>query len=315
MMKFYEKRKIFFIVSCAIFLIGLVFLVINGVNLDIQFKGGTILKYEYTGDINSNEAAGIVQGTINKPVTSQITEDMATETNRIVFSFAADSAVTPEEQVAIDDALQTNYPDNGLTISESNTVEPFIGHRFLQDGIIALILAAILIVIYVGIRFKRISGLSAGVMALLALVHDCLMVFFTFIIFGIPLNDAFIAVMLTIIGYSINDTIVVYDRIRENSSRKDLKDPADLMNTSVTQTLARSINTALATFVCMVVVLIFARLFGIDSIVVFALPMAIGILSGAYSSICIAGPLWVMWQKHKINHSIHNKVKRKAVSH
>jgi len=314
MIKFYEKRKIYLIISGALFLIGLVFLITHGVTLDIQFKGGTILKYEYTGELNSNEVAGVIENTINTPVNSQVTEDMATGKNRIVLSFAADSAVTAEEQVVLDEALQANYPDNNLVLSESNTVEPFIGHRSLQDGIIALILAALMIVIYVRFRFKRISGLAAGVMALLALVHDCLMVFFTFIIFGIPLNDAFIAVMLTIIGYSINDTIVVYDRIRENSSRKDLKDPADLMNSSVTQTLARTISTAVTTFVCMVIVLIFAWLHGIDSIVIFAMPMAIGILSGAYSTVCIAGPLWVMWQKHKMNRSTPHKVK-KATAH
>jgi preprotein translocase subunit SecF len=312
--KFYEKRKIYFALSLGLFLIGIIFMIANGVTLDIQFKGGTILKYTYSGDLDQNEVAAVIEDTINKPVGSQIVEDVATGAQRIVLSFAQDSEVTAAEQVAINNALEDNFPDNTLALSESNTVEPYIGHRFLTDGIIALALAALMIVIYVAIRFKRISGVSAGVMALIALVHDCLMVFFTFVIFKIPLNDAFIAVVLTIIGYSINDTIVVYDRIRENTGHKDIKDVGDLMNLSVSQTLSRSVNTAVATFTCILICLVFAWLYGIDSIVVFALPMAIGIISGCYSTICIAGPLWVMWQKHKQKQHPHYKGSRKKVS-
>lgn len=317
---FYENRKIYFGISLIIFIIGLVFMIANGVTLDIQFKGGTVLKYTYSGELDQNEVAVVIEETINQPVDSQIVEDVATGAKRVVLSFAQDSSVTAEDQIAIDNALAENFPDNQLELSSSNTVEPYIGHRFLRNGIIALALAAIMIVIYVAIRFKRISGVSAGVMALVALFHDCVLVFFTFVIFQIPLNDGFIAVVLTIIGYSINDTIVVYDRIRENAGRKEIKDVGDLMNISVTQTMSRSINTAVATFACVLICLVFAWLFGIDSIIVFALPLAIGIVSGCYSTICIAGPLWVMWQKHKQKNSPHARqdgrkpVKKKAAT-
>ena len=314
MIKFFEHRKYFFAFSIAIYIIGLIFLFTNGVTLDLQFKGGTILKYTYSGQLDANAVADTVQATINKDVSSQVTQDLATGTNRIVLSFASDSEVTAAEQSTINETLQKDYPDNNLQLSESNTVSPSIGHRFLMRGILAVALASILIVIYVGFRFKRISGISAGVMALVALLHDCGLVFFAFVIFGIPLNDAFIAVVLTILGYSINDTIVIYDRVRENAPRKDLKDYADLMNTSNTQTLARSINTVLTCVICMVIVLVYAKLYGIDSIVKFALPMAIGLAFGCYSSICIAGPLWVMWQKHKQNKAPQNKSRKAALS-
>jgi preprotein translocase SecF subunit len=178
-------------------------------------------------------------------------------------------------------------------------VEPFFGRKFLTNGIIALVLSSVLIVLYVWVRFSKISGLAAGVMALVALFHDVMVVFFTCIIFKIPIGDSFIAVALTIIGYSINDTIVIYDRIRENA-RIDRKMPVDqLVNKSITQSLTRSINTNLCVFVSIALVYVFALIGGIESIQSFALPMAIGSISGCYSTICIAGPLWAMWKKRK----------------
>ena len=163
----------------------------------------------------------------------------------------------------------------------------------------AIGLSAIFIVIYVWVRFKNLSGLSAGGMAVLALIHDVFFVFFVFVWFGIPINDAYVAVTLTIIGYSINDTIVLYDRIRENKSITKNKDIGALISESITQTLSRSINTSVTTVICVLSILIFAILYGIDSIKVFALPMLFGMISGCYSSICIAGPLWGKWQEYK----------------
>ena len=137
-------------------------------------------------------------------------------------------------------------------------------------------------------------------MALLALLHDCLIVFFAFVLFKMPLNDNFIAVLLTIIGFSVNDTIIIYDRIRENKITAKHKMPIEeLVNKSITQSLTRSINTGGTTFLAVAIIYIFATIFGIDSIKSFALPLSIGLVSGCYSTICIAGPLWVMWQKHK----------------
>lgn len=193
-------------------------------------------------------------------------------------------------------------PNNGYELSEAYVVEPYIGKVALQKSIMAIGLSALFIVGYVWIRFKTLSGLSAGVMAVLALVHDVLFVFFVFVWFGIPINDAYVAVTLTIIGYSINDTIVLYDRIRENKESmgsKHKKALGDLISESITQTLSRSVNTSLTTLMCVLSILIFAILFGIESIKVFALPMLFGLISGCYSSVCIAGPLWGTWQEWK----------------
>lgn len=179
--------------------------------------------------------------------------------------------------------------------------KPHIGKKALENSAIAIIFSAVFIVLYIWIRFSVLSGLSAGISAVLALVHDVLMVLFVFGIFRIPLNDAFVAVTLTIIGYSINDTIVLYDRIRENMQLDiERKEPvADLVDRSITETIGRSVNTAFTTVLCVSIVFIFAAVYNIESIKVFSLPMLVGMICGCYSSVCIAGPLWVTWKEHK----------------
>ena len=153
--------------------------------------------------------------------------------------------------------------------------------------------------LYVWVRFKMMGGLSAGVMALIALLHDVLIVFFTCVIFKIPIGDSFVAVALSIIGYSINDTIVIYDRIRENNQTYVGFDIETITNLSITQSMMRSVMTNFAVIICVTIVYVLAFSNGIDSIQSFALPMAVGSISGCYSTICIAGPLWVMWKKRK----------------
>ena len=137
-------------------------------------------------------------------------------------------------------------------------------------------------------------------MAVVALLHDVMVVFGTFVVFKMPLDDSFIAVVLTILGYSINSTIVIYDRIRENKrlygSTKSL---GEVVNISVNQTLARSVNTSVATILSMVVVCIVALIFGVNSILSFAFPIIMGLISGAYSSVCLASELWVTWKEKR----------------
>lgn len=296
---FYEKRFIYFAVSGLLLLIGIVALIINGVQLDIQFKGGSILKYTYVGEIDSNHAADIAGTTLNRLVDAQVTKDLLSGENRLVLSLSGNTGLDAADQEKLDAALKAEFSTASMSLSESSMVEPFFGRRFLQNGILAILLSSVLIVLYVWVRFRKIHGLSAGVMALVALFHDLLMVFFTCVVFKIPLNDSFVAVALTIIGYSINDTIVIYDRIRENAGN-DKKLPVDqLVNKSITQSLSRSVNTNLAVFISVTLIYIFAIGGGIESIQRFALPMMVGSISGCYSTVCIAGPLWAMWQKHK----------------
>lgn len=299
MIKFYEKRKIFFAISLTIMLIGVIAIFVNGINLSIQFKGGAIIKYSFVGDLDVEAVSNKASELLNRNTEVQVTQDLATKSKKIALNLAGNNGLAADEQDKLDNALKTEFPDANLQLSESNVVQPFIGKRFLTNGMIAIGLSSLFIILYVWIRFKRISGLSAGVISLIALLHDMLIVFFTFILFKIPINDSFIAVTLTIIGYSINDTIVVYDRIRENKPHYTKKPYENLINDSINQTLGRSVKTSVTTVISVLIVYIFAYMYNIESIKTFALPMMIGLISGCYSTVCLAGPMMVMWHKKK----------------
>lgn len=303
-MNFYKKRFIFFAISLTIMVIGLIEMGRNGVQLDISFKGGALLKYTFTGDLNADNAADVASDLLGRPVTTQLTEDMASGEKRLILNISGNTGVDASDQVKFDASLKEKFPDNNLTLSESSMVEPFFGHKFLTNGIIAIVLSFSLVMIYVWIRFSKIGGLSAGVMAIIALIHDVLVVFFTCVLFKIPIGDSFVAVTLSIIGYSVNDTIVIYDRIRENHDLHPKLPVETLTDLSISQSITRSLNTNIAVFLSVSLVYIMAKLNSIDSIQSFALPMAVGAISGCYSTICIAGPLWVTWQKRKEKSSL-----------
>ena len=189
-----------------------------------------------------------------------------------------------------------------MALEESSSVDATMGGKFFAKCMVAIALAAVLLILYVAFRFKKIGGLSAGVTALIALVHDVLLVYFAFVIFGFSINDIFIAVILTILGYSLNDTIVIYDRIRENRKLSPTKSPDALpaiVNKSLNQTMTRSVLTSLTTFMALLVIYIVAAVYGISSVQSFALPMMVGTIVGCYSSLCIAAPLYTMWAVHK----------------
>ncbi|MCQ2609236.1 MAG: protein translocase subunit SecF [Lachnospiraceae bacterium] len=197
--------------------------------------------------------------------------------------------LTLQEREAIYDKLQSSYEDGGYEISESNitteNISGAVSDRMRQDAFIAVLISTILMLLYIWFRFKDIRFASAAV---LALIHDCLVTIGFYAIFRWTVDSTFIACMLTIVGYSINATIVIFDRIRENMKLK-LGQPMDyIVNLSVTETFTRSINTSLTTLIMVIVLFIM----GVSSIRMFALPLMIGIVAGCYSSIMITGPLW-----------------------
>jgi preprotein translocase SecF subunit len=300
MIRFYKHRYVYFTISICLILAGVIAAFVNGIQLDIQFRGGTILKYNYSDTIDAGKAEKVIEQTVGKTTNCQLQSNIAKAEHKLIVSLASNEALTSQEQESITAALVKEYPNAKFTLSESLTVEPFIGKRFLTNGLIAITLSFLLILVYVGYRFKNIGGLSAGAMAIVALFHDAFIVTAAFIIFKIPINDSFIAAVLTIIGFSINDTIVIYDRIRENERLLGKKvSPEELVDMSITQSMSRSINTNIAVFLSITIVYIFAQIYDIGSIRAFALPMMFGTISGCYSTICIAGPLWTMWQNHK----------------
>lgn len=298
---FVGKRKIFFGISIAIIVLGIICNFIFGTTLDIQFSGGATLRFSYSGDISQNELYDYIQNKTTDKITASFSTDiMGNSGNNVSVQFSGNDAIETDIQQNLEKDLQKQYPDNNFQCLESSSVDASMGFNFLLKCLTAVAIASILMVLYVTIRFKKIGGLSAGVMALVALFHDIAMIYFLYVIFQMPIDSNFIAVVLMILGYSLNDTIVIYDRVREE--RKILGSKTDVgmvFNLSCTKTIKRTIMTSITTLSAILIVYIVAVFFNISSVQSFALPMMIGVISGCYSSICIAGPLWVMWQNHK----------------
>lgn len=295
--KFYKHKWMYALISGGVLLVGIISFVANGVSLDTQFTGGVVLDLSLEGECSTTEIEDIAEDIVKRPVTVQITNDFTTNQSHISITLAGKNGITPQEQKTIVDRINQTIKDGSVDLETTYSVEPFIGKKALKDAQIAIILSSIFIVVYVWIRFQSMSGLTAGITALIALIHDVLVVFFVFVIAKIPLNDAFVAVVLTIIGYSINDTIVLYDRIRENHQLDSKKQVVPLVDESITQVLSRSVNSTLTTGICVLCILVASLLFHMESIFRFALPMFFGIISGCYSTICIASTLWAMKKK------------------
>ncbi len=302
---FIGNRKIFFGISLSLIALGIIFNVIFGTVLDIQFTGGAVVKYSYVGDIDANELTNVVQNATTDQISLQISKDILANdegvvSNNISVEFPGNQAISIDQQKTLDDTLSQTFPDNNFQKIESSSVDPTNGSKFFLKCMVAVALAAILMVVYIAFRFRKIGGWSAGCMAVVALLHDVAIIYFTFIVFRMPLDDNFIAVVLMILGYSLNDTIIIYDRVRENRKIMNPKTPIrEIVNKSINQTLTRTINTSLTTAAAIGTVLVVALVFNLPSVVSFALPMLVGVISGCYSTICIAGPLWVMWKEHK----------------
>lgn len=295
---FYAHRKLLYSISIAFMVIGIIGIFLRGgVTLDIQFTGGALLKYTYQGEINAEDVGSAASEIVGRLTTAQITNDYVTHENRVVLTLAGEKGMSPNEQIDFLAKLNGKFPDAKFVSAESSLVQPFYGHRFLERSLLAVILAIVLILIYEWITFRKIGGLLAGLSAIIALFHDLLIAFFVCVIVGIPIGDSFVAVALTIVGYSINDTIVVFDRIRENRRlhpREALETISDL---SVSQTMTRSINTNIAVTISVFMIYILATRASLDSVVAFALPMAISSMLSIYSTLALCGPLWVSMQK------------------
>lgn len=296
---FIGKKKIFFLITAVIMVVMFAGIIIIGPDLDIRFKGGTILAYSYTHEMDHDGVEKIAEELLQQKVSVNVKSSLLGERDSFDITLNDATGVSPETQAKLTDKLMEEYKENEIEALSITSVSPTIGREFFLKCLIAVAFAALLVIIYVAIRFKKISGWSAGVVAILALVHDCIFVFGTFVLFGLPINDSFIAVVLTILGYSVNDTIVIYDRIRENRRLFPAMPVRELVNLSINQTLTRSINTSLTTITTMLVICVVALLMGVSSIVSFALPMCIGLVTGTYSTVCLAGPWWVMWQEYK----------------
>ena len=282
MFKIVEKSKIWFSISLAIILIGVVLMCARGLNFGIDFKGGTKLVVELGDNFDKVEVDNIVKEYASDAVTKTVEG-----TQYEIKSTELDETKTAE----LFDALKEKYTlDDSALVSETQ-IGPSVGKELSRNAIIAVLVACVAMLVYIAIRFE----FTFGVAAIGALIHDVLITLSVYAIFDIPVNSSFIAAMLTIVGYSINDTIVVFDRIRENNHSMRRSNPAEIANKSINKTLARSINTSLTTLIIIGAVNVF-----VPTVREFSFPLLIGIAAGAYSSIFIASPIWVIL-KNKMN--------------
>lgn len=305
LVRFTKFSKVFFGISLGIILIGIICNFVFGTQLDIQFRGGSYIKYSYVGNVDTDKLKDVIQTNTKQEVTMSISSDILSNSKKgdaytIRVEFAGTKAISTNEQKKLTQTVQKAFPDNNFKVLEASAIESSMGSKFLLKCLTAVAIASILMVLYVTIRFRKIGGLSAGVMALVALFHDVAMIYFMYVIFQMPIDSNFIAVVLMILGYSLNDTIVIYDRVREERRNFGAKeDIGYVFDYSATKVLRRTIFTSLTTLMAIGTVLVVSMIFNISSVTSFALPMMIGVISGCYSSVCIAGPLWVMWQRHK----------------
>ncbi len=295
------NKKTYFIISIVMVAFSILSTFIFGVDLDIQFKGGTILTYVYDGEINTDEFVGTAKDVLGGVGINYTTgEDFNTGRNNIQLSLVSTSGISSDKQFELTNTLTEKYAANNIELIESSDVSPSSGREFFAKCIVAVVVSAIVLIIYIALRFKNIGGWLAGFCAVTALLHDCVIVYGTFIVCGMDINANFMAVILTILGYSINNTIVIYDRIRENSKLyKKAKTREEIVNMSTNQTLTRSINTSLTTTVTMLSVTIVAIICGVNSIVSFSFPIMIGMIAGTYSSVCLAPTLWCHLESKK----------------
>jgi preprotein translocase subunit SecF len=273
-----EKSKIWFAVSLILIAISIGSLFINGLNFGIDFIGGTIVTIELNTPFETSDAKALIE---EFDSSADVTYAGEAKT-QVIISTKKD--LLTEERQALFSKFQEKYNLEDTDLLSIDTVSPSIGAEMANSAMIAAVVAVLLMLVYITFRFEFMFGLAA----IIALVHDLIIVLGVYSIFQIQVNSPLIAALLTILGYSINDTIVVFDRIRENRPKFGKYDFASLVDTSVTQTLRRSINTSFTTLLA--IGALYA--FGVPAVQDFALPLMVGIVSGTYSSIFIASALW-----------------------
>ena len=291
--------KVIIIVYAVLIVAGLAMTIAFGPKLDINFSGGTKISYSYSGDVAEKEFKDTVATVLDKEFSVSQNTSIAGDVNSYVITLAGKDSIAAEIQEKITTTLQEKFKDNDINLYDSNSVSPTVAGTFFVKSLVAVVLTAVLVVIYVGIRFKKIGGVSASLTAFCALILDLLTAFFICVIFRLPIDMNFMAVVLTILGYSLNDTIVIYDRVRENKSMYPNMSLSENMDASVSGTIVRNIVTTVTTVCAVLTIVVVSELFGLTTLRSFSIPMAFGLVSGCFSSLFVSGPLWVMYKERK----------------
>lgn len=272
-----KNRKVYFIISLAIILVGLGTMAFRGLNFGIDFTGGTIIT------VNSDKFIPVEEV---KTITDKLDENMS-----VVYSgkdkedviIKSTLNITNKEMTSISEEFKEKHDIDNKNIN-AKIVGPSIGKETRDKAILSTVIATALMLAYITFRFE----FTLGVSAIVALIHDVLITISIYAIFNLPVNSSFIAAILTIVGYSINDTIVIFDKIRETMKFNSREDLEGLINNSIKSSLRRTINTTLTTITAVIVLYIV----GVEDIKVLALPLMVGMISGTYSSIFIAPSIW-----------------------
>jgi len=294
MFKIIQKRKIWLSISSLLVGLSIVFLAMWGLDLGIDFTGGSLLEVKFPQERPAIEE---IKSTINELELEGEVVIQPTEEKNALIRF---QSIEENVHIQIYNKLAEKYPEN-LQEERYESIGPAIGQELKTKAIYAIVVVILAIVAYIAWAFRKVSwpvkSWKYGVIAIVALVHDVLIVLGIFAILGrfmgVEVGLPFVAALLTILGYSVNDSIVVFDRIRENLGRVTKTNFEGIVNRSVNETIIRSINTSLTTLAVLIMIFIF----GGASIKFFVLALMIGVLSGTYSSIFLASPLLVVWEK------------------
>lgn len=250
-----------------------------------------------TGGTASGTASETTSGT-SSSASSDTASSTTSDTPSSVTS-SAEESVTNETMVdiknGINHVLATKFTANTFAENNSNAVNPTLAGSFFIKALFAVLLAVLLVVVYIGIRFRKIGGVSAGVASLIALIHDVLIAFFACVIFGLAIDTNLIAVILALFGYSLNATIVMFDRVRENKKLYPDLSIREQVDRSINETVKRSVVTSITTFCAITAIAVVSEIFGVTALRSFTIPMAVGVIAGCFSSVFLAGPIWVKW--------------------
>ncbi|MGI5892732.1 MAG: protein translocase subunit SecF [Bacillota bacterium] len=292
MFDFVGKRKIWYIICLCIIIPGIISLCIQGLNVGIDFTGGNITQVKFEEQIEVADIRDVVSAKVNQVPMIQNVD----ETEFLIRTHA----LSEEESAALILDLEKNF--GKLTVTRSDHIGPVIGSELRNSAILALVIALVLMLIYIAIRFK----FNYGITAIITLVNDVLIVLSIFSLLQIEVDGAFIAAILTVIGYSINNTIVIFDRIRENSRGTKKEDDPAIINKSVKQSLARTINTVLAVLFLLVCLM----LLGGETTKIFSLAMIVGAIGGLYSAIFLTGSVLHEFNSKKNNKNLNNNINK-----
>ncbi len=281
------KRKIWYIISFVVIIIGLSFLLFKGLNFGIDFTGGTILEFRFDKEVSNEE----VRNSLAELDFSLDPQLQQTEVDGNPGVIIKTKELNSDQIMDVENILEKKY--DSAEMLRSDMVGPLIGKELRRNAIYAIIIASLAIVAYISIRFE----FRFAIVAIITLLHDVVIVLGLFAIMQKEINTAFVAALLTIIGYSINDTIVIFDRIRENMKLMRRKSFEVKANTAVVDTLPRSINTSLTTLITILAI----YFFGGASLQIFMLALFIGMFAGTYSSIFVASPLLITWTERITN--------------